>query len=317
MATRARRRDTDSAERLRALTRRAYLATGGHLELEDEPPISVRTARRAEFDEIIRGQDGGYPAARAASRPAERPPERVRWRVSVRAAVAAVIVLGALTGVVVVRSLVQVDPPTVPLPVAATPVLEPAAGAPSDAAAPPDAAGPADVPAGTAGESGQQPATAPDDPPATEVVVHVAGAVAEPGIVTVASGARVADVVERAGGPTADAELGGINLARVVTDGEQVFVPEVGQGVPGAEAGAPAGTPDASGATGSDGAAAVDLNQADQAALETLPGVGPAIAQRILDWRATNGRFHSVDELDEVPGIGPATMERLRPRVTV
>lgn len=313
MGTRARRRETDSVERVRALTRRAYLASAGHLDLDEDPPPPS-----ASFEQILHGPG-------EQREPAGHPP--VRWRVSARAVAATVTVLGLLTGIVVVRSLTAADGAPVPLP---TPVaLETAPGPSSEAgaaapdAADPDAADPA-LPATSPGTNAAPPAgdtrAAADasgaGPTVEQVVVHVAGAVVTPGIVTVAAGARVAEVVERAGGPTGSAELGAINLARTVTDGEQVFVPQQGEATPGAQAGpAPAAGGDGPAGAGTSEPAPVDLNTADQAALETLPGVGPAIARRILDWRRDNGGFHSVDELQEVPGIGPATMERLRPLV--
>lgn len=146
------------------------------------------------------------------------------------------------------------------------------------------------------------------------VVAHVVGAVREPGLVELPSGARIADAVEAAGGPTSEADLSGVNLARPVTDGEQIHVPRPGEtpeAAGGAAAEAPGGAPDpGSGAT-------VDLNTADAATLETLPGIGPALARRIIDWRTANGPFASVDELDDVSGIGPAVLEQIRPAARV
>lgn len=147
---------------------------------------------------------------------------------------------------------------------------------------------------------------APAVPVAGEVVVlHVVGAVVEPGIVELPIGSRVVDALASAGGPTDDADLAAVNLARVVADGEQLLVPRIGE-VPPAAPGAPAAA---------DGR--VNLNTADAAALETLPGVGPAIAARIIAWRDANGPFRSVDELTAVSGIGERTLEGLRDRATV
>ena len=319
MGTRARRRDIDSARRVRALTRRAYLATAGHLDLDDdEPPPNPRADG---FEEILHGPpDQRRPAERARER------ARVRWRVTLRSVIAAVLVLGALTGIVVIRSMAVGGRAAVPLPPAVQPdpAIEAPDGAGSDppaVASPTDGAPAADVspaPWGPTEPAGSPAASSEPGAAGGELVVHVAGAVHTPGIVTVPAGARVADVVDRAGGPTSTAELGAINLARAVVDGEQVYVPEVGQAEPGAQAGpAPGALPGAGGPATAAQDAPVDLNTADQAGLETLPGVGPSIAQRILDWRQTNGSFHTVEELLEVPGIGPATLERLRPRVTV
>ena len=142
------------------------------------------------------------------------------------------------------------------------------------------------------------------------LLVHVVGAVAEPGLVTVPDGARVADALQAAGGATGKADLTALNLARSVVDGEQLYVPEPGETVPGTgppAAGGQIAPGDAPGA-----GAAVDINAADALALEALPGVGPSIAQAIVEWREANGPFASVDELEDVPGIGPATLEKIR-----
>ena len=138
------------------------------------------------------------------------------------------------------------------------------------------------------------------------VVLHVLGAVAEPGIVELPLGARVVDALAAAGGPTPDADLAGVNLARIVADGEQLRVPRVGE--------VPVTGPAAPGAS-SDGR--VNINTADAAALETLPGVGPAIAARIIAWRDENGPFRSVDELTAVSGIGERTLAGMRDQATV
>lgn len=142
-----------------------------------------------------------------------------------------------------------------------------------------------------------------------EVVVDVAGKVRRPGIVRLPAGSRVVDAVNAAGGPRRGVGLGGLNLARVLVDGEQVVV-----GVP-APAGVAAGAASAPGA-GSP-AALVNINTATQDQLETLPGVGPVTAQAILQWRTDNGAFSAVDELLEVSGIGEATLADLAPFVTV
>lgn len=141
--------------------------------------------------------------------------------------------------------------------------------------------------------------------PAT-VYVHVSGEVAEPGLYRLDEGARVVDAVAAAGGFTDAASREAVNLARPVSDGEQLVVPAEG------EEGS-----DAAGATAPEGDGRVNLNTADLAALDTLPRVGPAIAQRILDWREDNGRFTSVDDLLAVPGIGEKMLASLRDLVTV
>ena len=140
------------------------------------------------------------------------------------------------------------------------------------------------APRGADGVGGAAPVAAPPEP----VVVHVAGAVRHPGVYTLADGARVADAIAKAGGPTRRGDPNAVNLAAAVTDGEQVLVPVAGT------------------------AATVHLNSADAAALDALPGVGPATAERILAWRDANGGFRSVDDLEQVPGIGPARLEALR-----
>jgi competence protein ComEA len=127
------------------------------------------------------------------------------------------------------------------------------------------------------------------------LVISVVGRVARPGLVTVPDGSRVADVLRAAGGALPDADLTQLNLARKVSDGEQIAV-----GVP--QAAPAAGQPPGK----------VDLNTATQTDLETLPGVGPAMAQRILQWRAKNGRFRSVDQLREVDGIGATRFDHLK-----
>ncbi len=148
------------------------------------------------------------------------------------------------------------------------------------------------------------------------VVVHVVGEVGAPGVVRVPEGSRVVDVIRAAGGALPSADLERINLARSVSDGEQVHVPAPGEQIlPGANGtGAVAGAPAAS---AGGGGAVVNLNSADLAQLDTLPGVGPVLAQRILDWRAQHGRFTSVDELGEVSGIGDKLLAQLTPRVSV
>jgi competence protein ComEA len=141
------------------------------------------------------------------------------------------------------------------------------------------------------------------------VIVDVAGKVRRPGIVTLPAGSRVIDALKAAGGARPQVDLIALNLARVLVDGEQIVVGVDPVALPSAVA--TGATP--STATGGP----VDLNTADQATLETLPGVGPVTAQAILDWRAENGSFTTVDELLEVDGIGDVTLAELRDLVTV
>ncbi|KRE61733.1 competence protein ComEA [Nostocoides sp. Soil756] len=147
------------------------------------------------------------------------------------------------------------------------------------------------------------------------VVVHVVGQVVRGGVYRLPAGSRVADAVEAAGGATRTADLGMLNLARVLADGEQVRVPEPGEVVPPGPVAAGPGGGAGGGASGGPGSV-VSLNTADAAALDSLPGIGPVIAQRIIDWRTEHGRFTSVDELAEVSGIGEKLLAQVRPLVT-
>ena len=135
------------------------------------------------------------------------------------------------------------------------------------------------------------------------IYVHVSGAVSVPGLYVLDPSARVVDAVAAAGGLTPDADEGAVNLARPLSDGEQLQVPV--QGAVPAAASAPAG----------DGR--VNLNTADVSALDTLPRIGEAMAQRIVDWREANGRFTSIEDLLAVPGIGDKMLAALRDLVTV
>lgn len=141
------------------------------------------------------------------------------------------------------------------------------------------------------------------EPAPGEIYVHVLGAVERPGLYVLRADSRVVDALAAAGGSTHAADLAGVNLARRVEDGEQILVPVVGA------------VADPSAPPSGDGT--VDLNTADQAALEELPGIGPALAERIVAWREDNGRFRTVDDLLAVPGIGEKVLEGLRDGVRV
>jgi competence protein ComEA len=145
----------------------------------------------------------------------------------------------------------------------------------------------------------------PEPQPEEEtLVVHVAGAVHEPGVYVMPGGSRAWDALEAAGGPTPEGAAHALNLAEPLEDGQRLYVPtreELERGEI-----APLGQP-----------SLVNLNRAGRQALETLPGIGPALAQRIIDDRKANGPFKSVDDLARVSGIGPKTVERLRHLVTV
>lgn len=139
------------------------------------------------------------------------------------------------------------------------------------------------------------------------VFVHVSGAVAAPGLYVLDEGARVVDAVAAAGGFADGADETAVNLARPVGDGEQLHVPAAGE--------AGAGGPDAGGGVAGDGK--INLNTADAIQLDTLPRIGPAMAERIIGWRDANGRFTSVEDLLAVPGIGEKMLAALRDLVTV
>jgi competence protein ComEA len=139
---------------------------------------------------------------------------------------------------------------------------------------------------------------------AARVVVDVVGAVRRPGLYRLEQGSRVADAVARAGGATGKADLAQVNLTAPLADGEQVVVPRRG-GVASATSTGGAAAPGAP-------AAPVQLSTATLEQLDTLPGVGPVTAQKILDYREKHGAFSSVDALDAVPGIGPKRLEQLR-----
>ena len=162
------------------------------------------------------------------------------------------------------------------------------------------------------GSGAAAPAVTPLQPPARAkpaaaklLVIDVAGAVRRPGLYRLRSGSRIDDAIAAAGGATAKAQLDTVNLAAPIADGEQVVVPRRGAaGMAGASASAPA--------AGSSPSAPLDLNSATLEQLESLPGIGPVTAQKILDYRRQHGAFHAVAELQGVPGIGPAHMAQLK-----
>ncbi len=141
---------------------------------------------------------------------------------------------------------------------------------------------------------------------AARVVVDVVGGVRRPGLYRLSQGSRIADAIARAGGSTPKAALAQVNLAAPLADGEQVVVPIRGR------AGAAFSSGSGSAGPGGTAAAPVQLSTATLEQLDTLPGVGPVTAQKILDFRTKHGSFSSVDELDAVPGIGPKRLEQLR-----
>jgi competence protein ComEA len=151
-------------------------------------------------------------------------------------------------------------------------------------------------------------------PAAPAALVHVVGAVRRAGVYRVSSDARVRDAIRQAGGPTARADLQGVNLAAKISDAQQVIVPER---VTAAAATASSGAGPAVPAGASAAGAPVSLNTATAEQLETLDGVGPATSRKILEYRAAKGGFRSVDDLASIPGIGPKRLAALRPRVRV
>ena len=265
-----------------------------------------------------------------------RPPPRVltvplvlrgaRVAVTVRAVVAFVVVLAIAVVFFAVR-VARAQQAAAPQPVPAGEGLVGRTSVPSAFTSAATLAGTA-APAGAVSDPSLASGASARGSPGRLVVVDVVGQVVHPGVVAVPDGSRVVDVLTAAGGPLSGADVQRLNLARLVADGEQVFVPRPGETPPvlvGALGGAgsgPVGTGGGSGGAASGGAAGttvavVDLNTATLAALDTLPGVGPVLAQRILDWRAQHGRFSSVDELGEVSGIGDKLLEQIRPKVRV
>jgi competence protein ComEA len=172
---------------------------------------------------------------------------------------------------------------------------------PVDIAAPADAISPVVSPI-----SG---ATGPLAPSVAAIIVDVAGWVREPGVYEFASGDRVIDAIDRAGGPRKGADLTSLNLAAPLTDGTQIVIPK-----PGSTAGGATGS---SGTGTSGGTTLININSAGETELEDLPGVGPVTAAAIIDYRTQNGPFATVDDLIDVTGIGPSTLEQIRPFATV
>jgi competence protein ComEA len=164
------------------------------------------------------------------------------------------------------------------------------------------------APAVTSSSSSVQPASPTSTPAASStIVVDVAGKVVHPGIYRLPTGSRVFEAVHAAGGVSRGASTLSLNLAAPLQDGEQVVV-----GLPGG-----GGAPQAGDASAGGGAAGpVDLNSATVAQLDALPGVGPVLAQHIIDWRTAHGRFSSVNQLQDVSGIGDAKFADLKPLVT-
>ncbi|MEW6032298.1 MAG: helix-hairpin-helix domain-containing protein [Bacillota bacterium] len=190
--------------------------------------------------------------------------------------------------------------------------LQPAAGVgPGGGAALPGSDG-APGEAGAGGPSGEEAAA---EPPA-EVVVHVAGAVLRPGVYSLPEGSRVIDAVTAAGGVKASADPDAVNLARRVADGEQVYIPTRDE--TRASSAWPAVREAQNQAAGGPATGGkVNINTASQAELETLPGVGPSIARRIIEYRLQNGPFRALEELMNVSGIGEKRFAELVDLITI
>jgi competence protein ComEA len=189
----------------------------------------------------------------------------------------------------------------------------PAATAPDGRANAPQAGARTTVSGGSGGPAGSA-SVRVDRADGGRVTVHVAGAVRRPGLYRLPAGSRIDDALRRAGGPNRRADLNAVNLATKLEDGRQVLVPER------VAAAGPAGPSTASAATSAAGAAPtapVNLNTATLEQLDTLDGVGPGIAQRILDYRQQHGGFRRVEELGEVPGIGAKRLTALTPQVAL
>ncbi|XVQ13398.1 helix-hairpin-helix domain-containing protein [Spirillospora sp. CA-255316] len=183
---------------------------------------------------------------------------------------------------------------------------------PQPVPAPEQAAGPSPAPVPSAAVPASQ---------GSQVVVHVYGKVRRPGVVTLPSGSRVADAIKATGGVRPGAATGSLNLARKVIDGEQIPVgvraPQSAQAAgPTAPSPPAAAAPGAPGGAGAPGAP-LDLNTATVEQLDQLPGVGPVLAQRIVDHRTQHGAFRSVDQLQEVSGIGSRRFADLKSLVRV
>lgn len=261
----------------------------------DAPEVPEPSGREVDHDGAGRDAAAARPDT-ALSRwlPEPAGAEGAGWLSAVRAdpgraGVVALAVVGVLAVLVTVFTLLR--DPTPPVMSAKLPAVEMVSAATSAPAAP--------------------------DP---AVVVSVVGLVHTPGLVTLASGARVADALEAAGGPVDGADLMGLNMARRLADGEQIVVgiaPTPGR-VPamGSSVSAPADPP-APTDSAAESAGPVDLNAATVEQLDALPGVGPVTAGAIVAWRDASGPFVSVDQLAEVDGIGPARLDKLRERVRV
>lgn len=289
---------------------------------EDSAPLAVAVpvpGRHAARRSGTRGSTaprGALPDEPPAGLPA-RLPEALRGRVRLGPAqvtVVALVLCAALALTCWWLARGRATTLEAPSPAASASPLVALAGAASTAMpSAPDSTAPDSVPAPASGATASGGAM---------VTVDVEGKVRHPGIVVVPAGSRVTDALEAAGGVPRHRLIGGLNLAAVLVDGQQIVV---GAATPPAAGTIAGGTGTAAGSTGTGAGSApagqpdalVNLNTATADQLDTLPGVGPVTAQSILEWREQNGGFTSVQELLEVDGIGPATLAKLTPHVTV
>lgn len=278
------------ARRRLELLSRELAAAGVLAGSEPAPTPQARPARAEPAPVPVPGRHArsrGLPlAGRMGAWLQERLPATLRGRVALGSTQLAVVALVAAVGLAITAFVVLRSRPegaVVPPPRSASALVTPSAGSY------------ADRPAGRDTEG--------------VVVVDVAGKVRRPGVVTLPAGSRVVDALRRAGGAKARVDLSALNLARVLTDGEQVLVGIApATGVAPAAAAAPGAGPSGP---------LVNLNAATQAELEGLPGVGPVTAGKILQWREEHGRFTAVDDLLEVDGIGEKTLADIAPHVTL
>jgi competence protein ComEA len=164
---------------------------------------------------------------------------------------------------------------------------------------------------------GTSPTAAETAPPPEELVVHVAGAVKKSGVYRLGTNSRVADAVEQAGGATANADLDALNLAEPLTDGQKIYVPRKGEGTSPLSASSAGASQTSRPEKTATVQFPINLNTATAEQLEAIPGIGPTLAQRIVEYRRMHGKFQSVDDLLEVQGIGQKRLENMRPYVVV
>lgn len=267
-------------------------------------------------------------------------PRRIRVRLGAGAVVGLVIIVFAITTIITLAgksgSTAAVDVASVSagsVPAGAAPAgAGPAEAVPQGAVS----TGPKSEP--SAGPSETTTRTSAGGTAGSRVVVHVLGGVTSPGLYTLPSGSRVDDAIRAAGGTTGDADQSANNLARVLSDGEQIYVPAIGETPPtldraaggrapgdrasgdrAPDGGAPQGgsSSSASGSTANGVGEKVNINRADSEELQSLPRIGPVTANNIITYRRDNGDFASVDDLVLVSGIGPKTIEAVRERATV